>query len=161
VAPRMFEALRRGPAVASEAGEKDGWEDMQWVRNRTVVVFGDSVARENVAYFCEVCSSSLITKLFTNAHAADRRETGSDHMGPSVRSFPETDTNATATRIAPLHFGHHDVCDTKRPRRGSRVGEGLETQAGAGGRGSCASCTCVLCGGVGVVARAAVSIWVS
>lgn len=52
--PRMFEALRRGPEAVSEVGMREGWKDMQWVRNRTVVMFGDSVARENIVYFCEV-----------------------------------------------------------------------------------------------------------
>lgn len=33
---------------------------MNWAKNRTVVVFGDSVARENVAYFCEVRPVSLL-----------------------------------------------------------------------------------------------------
>jgi hypothetical protein len=58
VSPRMFESLRREPEAAVDG---EGWEDMQWVRNRTVVLFGDSVARENVVYFCEVRPTPLWT----------------------------------------------------------------------------------------------------
>ena len=54
-APRLFERL----LIADLDEELDhvDVEDMQWVRNRTVVLFGDSVARENIVYFCEASKS--------------------------------------------------------------------------------------------------------
>lgn len=71
--PRLFEsfvaAMKDDTLDASDAtaekkeneeesmaeGKKE-WkrEDVEWARNKTVVLFGDSVARENIVYFCEV-----------------------------------------------------------------------------------------------------------
>lgn len=95
--PRMFEALRRGPEAAADG---EGWEDMQWARNRTVVLFGDSVARENVVYFCEVRSSLSVDALELTSGVDDRCKTRKDHLGSPLRPFPPSDTNTSATRAS-------------------------------------------------------------
>ncbi|KAJ9094708.1 hypothetical protein QFC21_005865 [Naganishia friedmannii] len=56
-APRLVDALLNGTG------------DMDWARNRTVVVFGDSVARENVAYFCELFDAKLDRITWDHAYA--------------------------------------------------------------------------------------------
>lgn len=107
------------------------------------------------------CFPSPTTQLFADNCTADRRETGSNNMAPSLRPFPASDTNTTTTRLAPIFLGIHDFRDTGRSRRGSGVGQGLETQTRTRGRGLCSSGACLFCERVGVVARAAVSVWVS
>ncbi|KAI5449323.1 hypothetical protein NCC49_004825 [Naganishia albida] len=73
--PRMFEALRRGPKAVSEIGMREGWKDMKWVRNRTVVMFGDSVARENIVYFCELIGAKLDRVTWDHPYAPSPRPT--------------------------------------------------------------------------------------
>lgn len=91
----MFEALLGGDSLDARDDGEGGWEDMQWVRNRTVVVFGDSVARENVAYFCEVrlipsrassCSSTTNARLLRQLVGAKLDRITWDHrFAPSPR----------------------------------------------------------------------------
>ena len=54
--PRLLESLLS--LNPDSENTELGAGDMQWARNRTVVLFGDSVARENVVYFCEVSNGA-------------------------------------------------------------------------------------------------------
>ncbi|KAJ9106415.1 hypothetical protein QFC21_001561 [Naganishia friedmannii] len=76
--PRLFDSFvaamnKESSDEKTDVTGKREWkrkqEDVEWARNRTVVLFGDSVLRENIAYFCEMVGAELHRVTWSHAFA--------------------------------------------------------------------------------------------
>ncbi|ORY28821.1 hypothetical protein BCR39DRAFT_467998, partial [Naematelia encephala] len=59
MASLVREAWAIQPPDAKTLSNRREWEDVSWATNRTVVLIGDSLGRENVGFFCQLLGEQL------------------------------------------------------------------------------------------------------